>query len=76
MIMNNSITITINGVLVLDVQDADAEQVSSILRHTGRLIRRFGMRGVLAELERDPELQGVCMAKAQGGSPHLSTIVG
>lgn len=73
--MTDSLQLTINGSMVVHVEDTDAETVARSLRVIAESIERFGMRAALAALQRSAKLQEAVFTEAQCGGALLSTLV-
>lgn len=73
--MENSITVTINGHTIIDVEGTDSKAIAAALHCVAESIERFGLRASIKVLEREAKLMKVLFVEAQCGDSHLSTVV-
>lgn len=75
--MENSIQVVINGVTVVDMEDADKMSVVNVLDCVTRTVDKFGLRSsTVKALEKSPTLKKAMFVEARCGDAHLSTVTG
>lgn len=76
--MENSFSLTINGVTVLHVEDCDQSTIADALARLSifsESVRKFGIKHTLRVIAHDATLARIVFAEADGGSGLVSTLV-
>lgn len=71
--MDNSLSITLNGVPVLILEDTDAETIANALRTIAESVERFGVKATLRVTNR--KLQETVCVEAKPTHGMLSTVI-